>query len=169
MEVTLQSIAYEDKQILSQLIQLYRYDSSEFDAHTLNKHGLYSYKYLDHQWTENYRRPILIKVNGEIAGFALLILDVPKSYVKLSSEEKTNVISDFFIMRKYRRKGVGKKATFSLFKQFKGVWEVKQTHSNKNAYEFWKKVITAYTGNNILKEKILHNEVWQGPILVFKS
>ncbi|MET3940426.1 hypothetical protein ABIC22_003238 [Paenibacillus sp. PvP094] len=64
------AIDYEDKHVLHNLMQLYRYDSSEFDGHELNIHGLYLYKYIDHQWTDTYRRPLMMKVNGEIAGFA---------------------------------------------------------------------------------------------------
>lgn len=54
------AVSYEDKLILQNLIQLYRYDSSEYDGHVLNKHGLYQYKYLDHQWTDEYRRTFFI-------------------------------------------------------------------------------------------------------------
>ncbi|WP_042149928.1 GNAT family N-acetyltransferase [Paucisalibacillus sp. EB02] len=169
MDVTISLIPYEDKVILHNLIQLYRYDSSEFDGHALTKHGLYSYKYLDHQWTEDYRRPFIIEVDGEIAGFALIILDVPKEYVKLSNDEKTNVISDFFIMKKFRRKGVGKKVAFILFEQFGGTWEVRQTESNKPAYSFWKRVISDYSNSGTIKEQKLQGEEWNGPVFVFES
>jgi predicted acetyltransferase len=169
MDVSLSLITYEDKTILSHLIQLYRYDSSEFDGHVLNQHGLYLYKYLDHQWTDNYRRPFLLKVDGEIAGFALVILGVPREYTKLSSSDKTNAISDFFIMRKYRRKGIGKKVAFSLFEKFRGVWEVKQTHTNKDAHVFWKHVIKEYMGGKEFKEEWVQNESWNGPVIVFQS
>jgi predicted acetyltransferase len=127
------------------------------------------YKYLDHQWTDDYRRPFIVKVDDQIAGFALVIIDVPREFTKLSSAEKTNVISDFFIMRKYRRKGIGKKVAFSLFKEFRGVWEVKQTHSNKKANIFWKNVIREYTSGDEFKEKWVQNESWNGPVMVFQS
>lgn len=169
MDIQIALIPYEDKTILYNLIQLYRYDSSEFDGHVLNEHGFYLYKYLDNQWTEDYRRPFIVKVDGEIAGFAFVILDVPKEFTVLSLSEKTNVMSDFFIMRKYRGKGVGKKVAFSLFNQFRGVWEIKQTYNNKIAYQFWKNVITEYDGENSLQEKISPNERWNGPVMVFKS
>lgn len=52
MEITVSLLPYEDKVVLANLIQLYRYDSSEFDGHALTEHGLYLYKYLDHQWTD---------------------------------------------------------------------------------------------------------------------
>lgn len=61
MQIDLSYIPYEDKTVLYHLIQLYRYDSSEFDGHVLTQHGLYLYKYLDHQWTEEHRRPFLVK------------------------------------------------------------------------------------------------------------
>lgn len=169
MNVTLSIIPYEDKIVLSNLIQLYRYDSSEFDGHVLGQHGLYLYKYLDHQWTDDYRRPMIVKVNGEIAGFVLIILDVPRDFAKLSTADKTNVISDFFIMRRFRRKGIGKQVAFSVFEQYKGVWEIRQTYENKPAYAFWKRVITEYAKGNSYQEEMLESERWNGPVIVFHS
>jgi predicted acetyltransferase len=169
MNIELFLVPYEDKTVLYNLIQLYRYDSSEFDGHALNKHGFYLYKYFDHQWTEEYRRPFMFKVDGEIAGFALVSLDVPKEYMKLSSAEKTNTIGDFFIMRKYRRRGVGKEVASSLFNQFRGTWEIRQTFANKNAYEFWKQVITQYKGSGSYQEELIQDERWNGPVFVLQS
>ncbi|GIN72697.1 hypothetical protein J14TS2_31720 [Bacillus sp. J14TS2] len=169
MDVTLSLIPYEDKTILQNLMQLYRYDSSEFDGHVLNDHGLYLYKYLDHQWTDDYRRPYLVKVDGEIAGFSLVSLDVPKEFMKLSTAERTNVISDFFIMRKFRRLGVGQKFATSLFQQYRGIWEIRQTAGNKVAQRFWAKLIHDYTNGHIQKEEFVQNDRWHGPVIVFQS
>jgi len=165
-ELTL--VPYKDKSILYNLIQFYRYDSSEYDGNALNEHGHYLYKYLDHQWTDDYRRPFIIKVEGEIAGFALVMLDVPKQFTKLSIAETTNVMSDFFIMRKFRRQGIGKAAAFSLFDQFRGAWEIRQTVTNTSAYEFWKRAIQSYKGNEFV-EKLLQDDKWRGPVFVFES
>lgn len=169
MNIDLSLIPYEDKTILYHLMQLYRYDSSEFDGHILNKHGLYLYKYLDHQWTDDYRRPFIVRVDEEIAGFALVSLDVPREYMKLSTEEVTNTINDFFIMRKYRRQGVGKKVAVSLFEQFSGTWEVRQTFANKNAYEFWKCVISGFKGEGTYQECMIQDGSWTGPVFVFQT
>lgn len=169
MNIQLSPVPYEDKSILSNLLQLYRYDSSEYDGHVLNGHGLYMYKYLDHQWTDEYRRPFIVRADGEIAGFALVSLDIPREYMKLSTAEQTNSIGDFFIMRKYRRKGVGKEAAFSLFQQFRGTWEIRQTLANKPAYEFWKRVIAQYIGEGSYQEEIIRNDRWNGPVFVFQS
>ena len=71
MNIDVSLVPYEEKTILYNLIQLYRYDSSEFDGHVLNKHGLYLYKYLDHQWTEDYRRPFYSKSGWGNSGFCI--------------------------------------------------------------------------------------------------
>ncbi|WP_079413464.1 GNAT family N-acetyltransferase [Paenibacillus ferrarius] len=169
MNIEMSLVPYEEKSVLYNLIQLYRYDSSEFDGHVLNHHGMYLYKYFDHQWTDEYRRPFIVRVDGEISGFVLISLDVPKEYMKLSGAEKTNIVSDFFIMRKYRRKGVGRYVAYSLFEQFSGTWEIRQTAGNKPAYEFWKQIITQYKADDFYQEKILQNEKWNGPVFVFES
>ncbi|MCR8644402.1 GNAT family N-acetyltransferase [Paenibacillus sp. N1-5-1-14] len=161
-------IPYEDKYVLHQLLQFYRYDSSEYDGHKLTQHGLYMYKYLDHQWTEDYRSPFFIKVDGELAGFALIIRDVPAEFVALSTASESHVVSDFFVMRKFRGQGVGKHAAFTLFDQFPGVWEVRQSLGNTPANKFWMKTIHAYT-NGCFIEEVIHNDRWKGPVQVFES
>ena len=142
-------IPYEEKTVLYHLIQFYRYDSSEFDGHALTGHGVYLYKYLDHQWTEEFRRPFFLKVDGELAGFVLVMLDVPKEYVKVSTADRTNVISDFFVMRKFRNRGYGKRAAFHIFDRLPGTWEIRQTARNIPARTFWNKVIREYTGESV--------------------
>jgi len=160
-------IPYEDKIILNSLIQFYRYDSSEFDGHELTNHGVYLYKYLDHQWTDEYRKPFYIKVSGELAGFVLVLKDVPKEYVKVSVATKTNVISDFFIMRKFRNKGYGKQVANFIFNTFKGTWEIRQTLQNRPANLFWNNVINEFTSGEY-EEITLSNKSWNGPVQVFR-
>ena len=161
-------VPYEDKTVLHQLIQFYRYDSSEYDGHALTKHGVYLYKYLDHQWTEPYRRPLFIQADGELAGFALVSLAVPREFVKASVAPATNVIGDFFVMRKFRRQGYGKQAAFTIFDRFPGVWEIRQTANNAPANRFWNSVIREYT-NGSYQEVMLHGESWNGPVQLFES
>jgi predicted acetyltransferase len=72
-------------------------------------------------------------------------------------------------MRKYRRKGVGRNVVYSLFEQFIGTWEIRQTSANKTAHDCWKQVVTKYKENNFYQEKILQDEKWNGPVFVFDS
>ncbi|WIV21183.1 GNAT family N-acetyltransferase [Paenibacillus polygoni] len=167
MMLKISAVSYEDKLILQNLIQLYRYDSSEYDGHVLNKHGLYQYKYLDHQWTDEYRRTFFIYKDEELAGFALIMLGVPREFVKLSDVQETNVMSDFFVLRKYRGQGVGKQAAFDIFDKYPAAWEIRQTQRNHPANQFWNKVINEHT-NGSYKEEYL-NGSWDGPVQCFQS
>ncbi|CAG7644339.1 hypothetical protein ACFQI7_09615 [Paenibacillus allorhizosphaerae] len=97
------------------------------------------------------------------------MLDVPSQYMKLSSAASTNVISDFFIMRKYRHKGLGREAAFRLFDQYRGTWEIRQTLSNHDAYQFWRRLIEKYKGDEPFRDEIVRNDRWNGPVLVFQS
>ncbi|GIP39722.1 acetyltransferase [Paenibacillus sp. J31TS4] len=169
MMIDVALVPYEDKTILYQLLQLYQYDSSEFDGHALNQHGFYLYRYFDHQWAEEYRRPFLVRVDGELAGFALVSLGVPQAYMKLSTAEGTNTITEFFIMRKFRGKGVGKEVAVTLFNRFPGAWEIRQTSGNKNAHAFWRRVLASYKGEGGYREEQLQGDSWDGPVQVFES
>lgn len=113
--------------------------------------------------------PFMVKVDGEIAGFALVRLGVPKELVALSSSDETNVISDFFIMKTYRCKGVGKEVAFALFNQFRGAWEIRQTLNNKPANRFWKRVVESYLQGGPYEEAVVESEKWNGPVIVFES
>ena len=132
------------KSVLRQLMELYNHDFSEYTKEDVDEHGFYGYTYLDHYWTEETRTPFLIKVDGKLAGFVLVRLtDCP--YIQ---NRKVHNISEFFIMRKYRRLNVGNFAAKSIFDLFKGEWGVRVLHVNKPALPFWRKVIDEYTNGN---------------------
>ncbi|PGZ96630.1 GNAT family N-acetyltransferase [Bacillus pseudomycoides] len=159
MNLEIEEVNIENKAVLKNLLELYKYDFSEFDPEDVNEHGLYEYMYLDHYFTEENRFPFFIKVNGKYAGFAL-IREVEESNRTYYS------MSEFFVMKKYRKSGVGKQAAFQLFCKFSGEWEVSEMEENVPAQSFWRKIISAYT-NNEYRE--IRKESWDGPIQVFIS
>ncbi len=76
-------------------------------------------------------------------------------------------ISEFFVMRKYRRKGIGKLVAWQVFDLFPGQWEVGQYDKNDPAKIFWQEVIGAYTNGNYRKEQVV-TDGWAGQVLVFE-
>ena len=54
----------EDRPVLRHLLELYRYDFSEFDDADVDAHGEFGYRYLDHYWTDPERRPLLFRTAG---------------------------------------------------------------------------------------------------------
>ncbi|WP_353047771.1 GNAT family N-acetyltransferase [Planococcus sp. ISL-109] len=150
----------EQKDVLRNLMELYQYDFSEFEAEDIDEDGLYGYKHLDYYWTIPTHFPFLIKVDGKIAGFAL-VREIASEDSNCSSYLK---ICEFFIMKKYRKQGTGKQAAFYLFDLFLGVWEVAELETNLPAQRFWRKVISEYTNNNYSE---IRKDHWHGPIQRF--
>jgi predicted acetyltransferase len=155
--------AISEKPMLSQLMELYQYDFSEFDGADLEPTGRYGYPYLDRYWVEPERKPFLVRVNGNLAGFVLVA-----RYNYITGLADAWVMAEFFIMRKYRQQGIGNYVARFIFDQFAGNWQVGQIKENLPATEFWHKVIARYT-NGRFEEHILDNQNWQGPVQAFAS
>ena len=119
----------DDKAVIRRLLELYQHDFSELDGADVDDHGSYGYPYLDHYWTEDSRRPFLLRVDGHWAGFALIALGDP------------NDVREFFVLRKYRRRGIGQDAARFLFERFPGAWQVRQIAENVAATKFWRRAI----------------------------
>lgn len=118
-----------DKPVLRHLLELYQHDLSELDGRDVDGHGLYGYPYLDHYWVDSDRRPFLFDVDGQWAGFALVRLGSPTD------------MSEFFVLRRFRRAGVGRDAASQIFRLLPGPWQLRQLRSNPGATTFWRRVI----------------------------
>lgn len=161
MNLEILPASIEDKPLLQRMMELYQYDFSEFEGTDLDAHGSYGYNYLDHYWTEEGRHPFLLRVDGKLAGFALV-----NRHAILPNSEWS--MAEFFIMRKYRRQGIGKRVARHIFDQFRGRWEVAQIASNPKAHQFWRKVIEEYAGGKF-EEVVLDDERWKGTVQAFDN
>jgi predicted acetyltransferase len=163
MKIELKKALIHEKEVVSRLLQLYLYEFSELDGFDVGPDGLFRYEYLDSYWRDPASQAVLIYVEDCIAGFALV-----NSYTCLLESRDARSIAEFFVLRKYRMKGVGKTAAFELFNQFPGKWEVRQIPKNEGGQQFWRKVIGAYTGGKY-EETVLNNELWEGPVQTFSN
>ncbi|WP_029420187.1 GNAT family N-acetyltransferase [Alicyclobacillus macrosporangiidus] len=161
MNIGLRPVPVEEKSVLRNLMHLYLYDLTEFTHEDVSRHGLFEYKYLDHYWTEADRHAFFIAVDDHLAGFVL----VNRHSIVL---ESANTVAEFFVMRKYRRQGVGSQVVMKVFDMFPGAWEIRLLYNNTAAWAFWRSVIRLYTGGQY-QEQILNDERWTGPILTFGS
>ena len=143
MNVELQRVKLEEREILSNLLEKYDYEFSQYDNRDVNKLGLYGYQYLDYYWTEKNRWAYFIIVDGNFAGF-VMVIDLPE----VDDRDTDFQIAEFFVMYKYRRSGVGKKAFFKVLDIHKGKWQLKLHPKNLPSVYFWKKVISDYTNGN---------------------
>lgn len=109
MNITIEPVKKEEREILKNLLEKYDYEFSQYDNRDVNNLGLYGYDYLDYYWTEENRHPFFIKVDGKLAGFVMV-----NDYLEIAFD--TNyTLSEFFVMYKYRRKGIGKYAVKYIY------------------------------------------------------
>jgi predicted acetyltransferase len=165
MVIQVVEIPTEQKPVLERLMQLYIYEFSESEGFDVNQDGLYEYKGagVDSYWSEPDRHPFLIYVGEQIAGFVLV-----NCHTCLKENEGARSIAEFFVMRKYRRKAVGKRVAFHLFDKFPGKWEIRQMQTNAAGQAFWRSVIDEYMGDRF-SEAVLNDDSWQGPIQSFDN
>jgi len=138
MDIELVEASIGDKSVVRNLMHLYVHDMSEYVDEDVTDHGLFGYRYLDHYWAEPGRYPWLARVEGKLAGLAL-VRDVQEGGGTL------HVMSEFFVLRKFRGRGVGRGLAWRLFDRLPGRWRVEQLVGNRPARLFWRGVIGEYT------------------------
>jgi predicted acetyltransferase len=161
--IQIKKVRIEDKDIIVNLMQLYQYDFSAFGGDHLNELGRFVYGYLDSYWKEKDRYPFLITVDGEIAGFSFI------NRHSFLGNTDVYTIAEFFILKYFRRSGIGTAAAKKIVELFPGKWEVSQTAKNLEAQEFWLKFVQSLTGNKFEKKELKNDNkiiLFPEPILL---
>ncbi len=134
----------EQETIFANLLQLYIHDFSEFHDVPLGPDGRFSYPDLPRYWREPDRHPFLLHADGKLAGFALV-----KKAPSASGAEMVWDLAEFFVLRAYRRQGVGLEAARQVWSKFPGQWQVRVMESNRPAQLFWAHAIAKFAGRPI--------------------
>lgn len=148
MNFTLLRASEEYKVVIQNLMQFYIYDFSEFVKYDVEDNGQFApYPHLDAYWEDvNSKFPYVIKSDDKYVGFVLV--------QSIETENKKYFsIAEFFVLKKYRRLGVGKSIALKVFNLHRGNWEVYQKDSNQPAQIFWKKIIEEYTNGRYKERK----------------
>jgi predicted acetyltransferase len=133
-----------EHELLRNLYPLYLHDLSEFgDEYQLDARGCWQPDYLGTWLSPSPEvHPLLLRWEGRTVGFAF-VGQAPFPYMTPGRDFR---LSEFFILRSQRRKGLGRRAARAVFDRFQGVWEVSQLPANRTAIDFWRSVIRDYTG-----------------------
>jgi predicted acetyltransferase/RimJ/RimL family protein N-acetyltransferase len=131
----------KDYPIIQNMADYYSYDLSEYMGWPQEKDGTFNIgmdfiKY----WQADNTFPFIIKYEEELAGFAIVDKDVTDSSNNFN-------MAQFFIIRKFIGRGIGRQVAFQCFNKFIGKWEVFVMPGNEGAYQFWKKTIGVYTAD----------------------
>ena len=130
--------------VVNNLFRLYYYDLSTVTDWNCPESGLfegYAFGDLSRFWKDDDKYAFVVRVDHHLAGFVLI------DNVGVNTLVDYN-IAEFFILQKYRRKGLGRYVAEYIFDRFRGNWEVMQSPSNKAAQAFWRKVIAKYTSDS---------------------
>jgi predicted acetyltransferase len=149
--------------VLANLFQLYSHDFSEILPLSVGDDGRFAVPALERYWQDPWRHAFLIRVADRWAGFALA-----HQQSRLTDDREIWDVAEFFVMRGFRRSGVGARAATELFTRFPGRWEVRQIHANTAATTFWRDVIGRFTGAAVV-ETVHDTDRWKGPVQTFIS
>ncbi|MYM33823.1 GNAT family N-acetyltransferase [Duganella sp. FT94W] len=150
MHIEVRQAEYSERIIVRHMMELYQHDFSEFDGTDLDEHAQYGYYDLDCFWINPAYAAHVIKVDGKWAGFALVN---DETYLPGS----TRAMLEFFVLRKYRKHGVGRHAAQAILAMTPASWEIRVIAQNPAAATFWQTI----AGPAVTT---LDNDQWQGPV-----
>lgn len=139
MEIELERVPVEKRDVLFRLLQYSLFEESLTDLNEMNDDALFDYPGFDAYFTEAQREAYFIreKTTAKLLGFAMV----------RGHEDGRHSIAEFLVIPKYRRNGVGSQAAKACFSLHEGLWEVKPAYGSESAKAFWQRVITQSTAS----------------------
>jgi predicted acetyltransferase len=149
-------IGPESDVLLRNLFEHYIHDMAEwFDIDT-RADGSYSYDTSLLVWGSGYDA-YLAKVGDSIAGFAIV-----GSAVEWLGNVGANDVHEFFVIRRFRRSGVGQKMAVLLWNEHPGEWLVRVLAANAAAVLFWRAAVSSHSRDRYQEEeRIVNGRVWR--------
>jgi predicted acetyltransferase len=128
--------------LISNLLELYVHDLSEIFPVEIGVDGRFGYDRLPLYWSApDTHFPFVIRMGDRPAGFIL----VTRGSVASDDPEVLDV-AEFFVLRSYRRGGVGRRAAFLLWDRLPAQWIVRVSDAHIAGQLFWEATIRTYTG-----------------------
>jgi predicted acetyltransferase len=163
-DVSLDQATHSDAPLLSNLLELYIHDLSDMFPVELGPDGRFGYDRLSLYWSEPERRwAFLIRRRGRVVGFVL----ATRAASPVTGADAHDV-AEFFVLRRYRRSNVGRRAAFLLWNRLPGAWTVRVAETNTGALAFWRDVIAEYT-SGAASESMLAGKLIDWRVLSFES
>lgn len=135
--------------LLSNLLELYLHDLSEIFPVEVGPDGRFGYDWLSLYWSQPERRfAFLIRVGTRAAGFALVTRGSPAT-----DDPEDLDVAEFFVLRGYRRSGVGRRAAFLLWDRLPGSWVVRVSEANRAGLPFWQSTVREYTKGGFVEDQ----------------
>lgn len=134
--VELVETAVEHMELIRNLYQFYAYESSDWEQEDVDVDGRFYIheEHLARYWQEPLWSAHLILVDGFIAGFLLIERSELPGIDALE-------LADLFILKKYRRLGVGRAVATQVLMSGTNDWLVRFYRQDESALAFWRTVL----------------------------
>jgi predicted acetyltransferase len=159
----------QEQRLIEGLLQFYFYDFSEMEPDgsanmDFDSEGA-TYRVspdLHEFWSVTGRVPLIIRRDGKPVGFALL-----NQHSHRDDGHVERNMAEFFVARKFRRRGLASEALRQILKAYPGRWEVAVVARNAGGLAFWPRAIAAAPNVSDLFRHEGDGEHWRGPIWSF--
>ncbi|MEZ4863860.1 MAG: GNAT family N-acetyltransferase [Caldilineaceae bacterium] len=145
-----------EQRVLHNLFELYLYDFSTIEPQPIGADGRFSHpEMLAAYWEDPQRYPFLIQQECTPIGFALV-----KRGSALAGDLEAMDLAEFFILRSFRRSGIGRQAAHQVWDRFPTPtrWLVRVLTVNTPALAFWEAAIGPYTQGEYVREQIRQHD-----------
>ena len=140
---------------VNNLFQYYIYDMSEFTGWAPYANGTFkvvdSLTMLSDYWHKADHFPYLIMVGEEVAGFSLIR--------KYPQRDDTFDMGQFFVLRKFKRQGIGEAAFKLSVQAHPGKWLIRVLPDNLGAKAFWDKCIESVADTEVRRVEESYREL----------
>jgi predicted acetyltransferase len=143
-DVSLDAALPGEASIVANLAELNAHDLSPLRFSSLSADGRFGHADLPRYWSEPNRRfAFLIRYKNDVAGFVLITRD------EISDELH---LAEFFVARRYRLLGIGRRAAHLLWDRFAGRWSMRVSDGNKEAIQFLRTTIAEYSNGRFSEQ-----------------
>ncbi|WP_370686615.1 GNAT family N-acetyltransferase [Pseudomonas citronellolis] len=126
----------EHSELIRNLYQFYAYESSDWEQEDVEADGRFYIheEHLARYWQAPQWSAELVLVDGFIAGFVLIERSELPGIDALE-------LADLFILKKYRRQGIGRAVATQVLTRGEGAWLVHFYRQDETARAFWQAVL----------------------------
>lgn len=153
----------EAQPLIERLYQLYLYDLSACSEANVDESGLYTAPCFKDYWHNPACAPFLISHESQIIGFALI-----GGQSCLHAAYNGHTCDALFVLRRFRRQGIGMATAHTLFDCFPGLWEISAYAMNTQGSTFWRATVDRYTQGRY-SEVWLQTAAWRGHVQSFTA
>lgn len=153
--LAISKIDSESDALLRNLFEFYCHDMSEWFEVDIGADGRYAHD-TTAVWADRHQ-VYLAKVGDVIAGFAII-----GSGTEWLGDVGAHDIHEFFIMRKFRSRGIGQRMATFLWNEQPGEWLVRVSESNSPAVAFWRTTVSRHSRGSYREEnRLINGRPWR--------